>query len=66
MSFDPTTKTPRCDMEKGCPEPVTHLDQKGYVYCTEHGLDRRRSQPCRKLRTFELNRLARGEQVNRY
>lgn len=66
MSFDPTTKKPRCDMEKDCLEPVTHLDQKGYVYCTEHGLDRRRFRPCRKLRTHEINKLNRGEQINRY
>lgn len=31
----------RCDMVDGCTAPVTHLDTKGYVYCTPHGLERR-------------------------
>lgn len=56
----------RCDMERGCAAPVTHLDHKGYVYCTPHGEDRRWHMPCRKLRPHELNRLNRGEPVTRY
>ena len=56
-----------CDMVKGCVAPVTHIDNKGFLYCTKHGLDRRYSYvPCRKLRQHEVNRLLRGEQVQRY
>ena len=55
-----------CDMKKDCPEPVTHLDTAGFVYCTKHGLERREYEPCRKLRPFELRRIARGEQVTHY
>ncbi|ALE93768.1 hypothetical protein AOC05_17905 [Arthrobacter alpinus] len=55
-----------CQMERGCPEPVTHLDQDGWAYCTGHGLQRRLSQPCRKLRPHELNRLKRGDQITKY
>lgn len=26
-----------CDMRADCRKPVTHIDDKGYVYCAEHG-----------------------------
>lgn len=55
-----------CDMWFKCQEEVTHIDQDGYVYCTDHGLQRRMSQPCRKLRTWELNRLKSGKPLKRY
>jgi hypothetical protein len=53
-------------MTSTCAEPITMLDQKGYVYCTEHGLSRRSYIPCRKLRPYELRRIERGEQIVRY
>lgn len=55
-----------CDMEDGCTAPVTHIDRKGYAYCTTHGLERRAWQPCRKLQPWELRRLQRGEALRRY
>ncbi len=55
-----------CEMSDDCQRPVTHLDRKGYIYCTEHGLQRRRSQPCRKLQPWELRRLENGKPLNRY
>lgn len=58
--------TPKCDMWLSCTEPVTHIDDKGFVYCTTHGLERRGWRPCRKLRPHELRRLERGEQVKSY
>lgn len=57
---------PTCDMTSDCEQPVTMLDQDGFVYCTNHGLSRRTWQPCRKLRPYEVNRLARGETIARY
>ncbi len=66
MTTDQITHTPTCDGKAGCLEPVAMLDQKGYVYCTSHGLWRRGYQPCRKLTSSELNKLARGEQIARY
>ena len=56
----------RCDMTAGCLEPVTHLDNKGYVYCTQHGIERRDCRPCRKLRAHELRKLEQGEPLKRY
>lgn len=57
----------KCDMSKTCEEPVTHLDEKGFVYCTKHGIQRRGSgHRCRKLSSSELNQLKRGETLARY
>lgn len=61
-----TDGTLQCDMDHDCFEAVTHVDQKGYAYCTKHGLDRRYYQPCRKLRDWERRRLQRGEPLARY
>lgn len=57
---------PTCDMTENCTDPVTHIDQNGFVYCTAHGIERRDWKPCRKLRSHELRRIERGEQVTRY
>jgi hypothetical protein len=58
----------RCNMETDCREPITHIDESGFIYCHTHGLDRQAGmwKRCRKLRPHELNRLKRGEQVTRY
>jgi hypothetical protein len=61
-----TTAEPACEWEDSCPDPVTHLDQSGFVYCTRHGLIRRSYRPCRKLRPHEVNRLRRGELLSKY
>jgi hypothetical protein len=45
---------------------VTHIDQAGFAYCTPCGERRRQSEPCRKLRPWELRKLERGEQLARY
>lgn len=58
--------TLKCDMRDDCTNPVTHLDQSGFVYCTTHGVERRDWKPCRKLRDWELRKLQRGEQLRRY
>lgn len=54
----------RCDM--GCMNPVTMIDNKGFAYCAEHGMERRFYMPCRKLRPHELRKLQRGEALARY
>ena len=58
----------KCDMEKGCTSPITMLDNKGYIYCTSHGLQRRVGHgiPCRKLTLSEIKWLKRGGTVKRY
>ena len=56
----------QCDMVKGCSELVTHIDEKGYVYCQAHGQQRKVYQRCRALTPKELKRLDAGKQVEKY
>jgi hypothetical protein len=55
-----------CQMDDGCTESVSHMDKSGFLYCATHGLQRRASRPCRKLRPHELTRIERGDQVTKY
>jgi len=61
-----TTIVLTCDMEDGCKEPITHIDEKGWIYCADHGRDRQSYQRCRKLRPSELKQLQRGEPLAKY
>lgn len=57
----------RCQMRDDCESPVTHIDNKGYVYCADHGPQRRASgTPCRKLTRAELNTLRSGQPIASY
>ena len=53
----------RCDMTTGCAAPVTHVDNRGFVYCATHGESRKSSTPCRKLSAAELRSLENGETI---
>lgn len=54
-----------CDMTKGCAAPVTHVDEKGYVYCTTHGQQRRSGGiRCRKLTAAERRKLESGRTIS--
>ena len=61
-----TLATLTCDMEKDCIAPVAMIDTAGFIYCENHGLDRRQWEPCRRLRDWELRRLERGKPLTRY
>lgn len=39
----------KCDMVNGCPNPVTHIGEKGYVYCAEHVGRRRGIEHCARI-----------------
>ena len=43
-----------------CPSKVTHIDEKGYAYCTPCGIQRKASHRCRKLTGAEIKRLQAG------
>jgi hypothetical protein len=58
--------TATCDMVKGCTNPVTHIGEKGYVYCAEHVGDRKGVERCRKMRMWELDRVNAGKQLPSY
>ena len=70
LATDPSApkkeKTLRCDMRKDCGFPVTHLDEKGFVYCAKHGEERKARMRCRKLKPAELAKLNRGETLAKY
>jgi hypothetical protein len=58
--------TVTCDMLADCTFPVAYIDDKGYAYCTGHGLARQATRRCRKLRPHELRRLHLGKPLARY
>ncbi len=50
-----------CDMlGTVCAEPVTHIDENGWVYCTTHGVQRQKMMKCRQLTKSEKGRLLAG------
>jgi hypothetical protein len=54
----------RCDMELDCAEAVTHIDCKGFVYCTKHGAQRKQGGvQCRRLRRAEVGRIEGGGSI---
>jgi hypothetical protein len=52
----------KCDMADDCLEPVTMIGDKGYVYCTQHGRERRywRYEHTRRMVPWELKLVNRG------
>ncbi len=61
MSYDSVAKTARCDWRKGCTNPVTHIGEKGYVYCEADAPNRSGTERVRKLLASERKALERGE-----
>jgi hypothetical protein len=55
-----------CDMRRECTEQVTMLDEKGYVYCKDHGSIRKYTMRCRKLSEQELEQLREGKPLAGY
>jgi hypothetical protein len=53
----------KCDMQTDCKKSVTHIDNKGFVYCQWHGNQRNMYKPCRKLTQTELKKLENGETI---
>jgi hypothetical protein len=61
-------KTLQCDMSKDCPNSITHISEKGFIYCRTDGLRRRsaRYERVRKLRAWELRLLEQGDVLPSY
>lgn len=53
-----------CDMQESCESEITHVDNKGWLYCDHHGAQRNRSTPCRKLQAGEITRLENGQTIS--
>jgi hypothetical protein len=53
-----------CTMEKDCKNPVSMIDNKGFLYCAHHGAQRKMGGvPCRKLSSGEIKKLERDESI---
>ena len=61
-----TKDGPRCDMVENCQAPVTHIDEKGFIYCKPHGIERRQYRRCRQLRQYELKKIQAGKPLKKY
>jgi hypothetical protein len=57
-----------CDMVEGCADPVTHIGNKGYVYCAKHAAERRATgyERTRAMRLWEKKLIAAGEPIPKY
>jgi len=58
----------KCDMTTVCIKTVTHIGDKGYAYCTDHGQARRASgyERVRKMRVGEVRLLEAGKPLPSY
>lgn len=56
----------QCAMKDSCRAPVSHIDAKGFVYCEEHGRQRKSTVSCRQLTSKELRDLKSGKPVKEY
>jgi hypothetical protein len=56
----------QCDMDYDCKSHVTHIDEKGFAYCTSHGRERRYYRRCRALRPWERRILESGRGLLSY
>jgi hypothetical protein len=57
----------QCDMSHDCKGAVTHLEEKGWIYCSTHaGIRKFSGRRCRKLRPHELKKLQSGQPLKRY
>lgn len=57
---------PHCDMREECSNKVTHIGEKGYVYCAECVPCRQGIERCRRMRPFELRILESGSPLPFY
>jgi hypothetical protein len=51
----------QCDGNRDCPKAVSHIDNRGFVYCEAHGCQRKASGiPTRKLTDTNIQALKAG------
>jgi hypothetical protein len=58
----------QCDWRHDCKAEVTHIGNKGYLYCAQHAIGRRNSgyERTRKMTNAELKALHAGEALIKY
>lgn len=55
-----------CDMVAGCANPVTHIGEKGYVYCKTCAPHRAGWERVRRMSAWELRLIEAGEPLPSY
>ena len=53
-------------MKDDCKNLVTHIDNKGFIYCEHHGKIRKTYRPTRKLKPSELKKISNGKTIKKY
>lgn len=68
MTTATTGQLPQCDAKHECHAEVAYIDDRGFAYCKDCGPSFQGTiwRRCRKLRPHELNRLRRGQTIERY
>ena len=56
----------QCEMRENCSNPVTHIGEKGYIYCAKCIVHRRGRERCRKMRAWELQLIRDGKPLPSY
>ena len=57
-----------CDMVSDCPNPVTHIGRKGYIYCQQHAFERRiyGTESTRRMAAWEIRVIEAGKALPSY
>jgi hypothetical protein len=54
----------KCDMHNDCPHAVTHIGDKGFVYCATHAPCRAGYERTRRMRKWEIAALKAGQAIS--
>jgi hypothetical protein len=47
-----------------CDKDALMIDNKGFIYCIQHGENRKLSTPCRKMSIKEINLINEGKPIS--
>lgn len=58
----------QCEMKDDCKNDVTHIGEKGWIYCTDHATSRRASgyERTREMRAWERRWIRQGKVLPSY
>jgi hypothetical protein len=62
----PKAKKLQCEMRHECTNDVTHVGERGFIYCAEDSVFRRGFERCRKMQPWELALLVAGKSLPSY
>lgn len=60
------TMATHCEMSDECNGVVTHVGDKGYVYCESHAVARRYWERTRRMRPWEVRWIEQGRPLPSY